>query len=84
LRPPDASGHVSTELVGGDTGSAVSPLPLPSPELFLEAGFTLVHRAVSVGVGAPVLEGIMRRAVQHADALRHGAATALTPSQPLL
>ncbi len=61
-QPPDAWVHVSTELIEGDTGSAVSALPLPAPELFFEAGFIVAGRAARAAAGQPVLEGIVRRA----------------------
>jgi hypothetical protein len=44
-------------------------LPRPAPELFLEAGFIVAGRAARATAG-PALEKIVRRAVQHAVALR--------------
>jgi hypothetical protein len=70
-QPPDASVHVSTETDGGDTRGA---LALPTPELFLEAGFIVATRAANASAGEPALVGIVHRAVQHAMALREGQA----------
>jgi hypothetical protein len=70
-RPPDASIRVSTETDGGDTHGA---LPLPTLELFLEAGFIVATRAADALAGEPALVGIVHRAVQHAMALREGQA----------
>lgn len=69
-RPPDASVNVRTGTVGCDTGSAAHALPLPAPELFLEAGFIVAVRAAVAAASLPVLEGIVRQAVHHVVALR--------------
>jgi hypothetical protein len=70
MQSPDASSRVSTELVGGDTRDAGSALPVPTPEMFLHAGFIVADRAARANAGKPVLDVIVHRAVQLAVALR--------------
>ena len=70
MQPPDASSRVSKELVGGDTRDAGSALPVPTPEMFLHAGFIVANRAACANAGKPILDEIVHRAVQHALALR--------------
>jgi hypothetical protein len=70
-RPPDASGRVGTETLGGDTGRGAAGLPVVTPELFLEAGLIVAVRASRALAGSFVVEEFLRQAVRQVAAL-HG------------
>ncbi len=69
-RPPDASVHVATGTVAGNTGGGVDGLPVVTPDLFLAAGLTVADRAVQAHPDALTVADVVRRAVQQAQVLR--------------
>jgi hypothetical protein len=64
-KPADASGRIATERDAGDIQERASPLPAPSPELFM---------AGRAGAPRSAVEEILKRAVDQAAALRGGVA----------
>jgi hypothetical protein len=81
--PPDASVHVPTGTLWHDTDEDPTVQPEVAPEISIEAGFTIALGATNAGPDEAALEATVRRAVQHAAALKRGNATVVTPS-PLL
>jgi len=69
-KPADASGRVATAPGAGDTQGPSSPLPAPSPELFIAAGVAAADNAARTGAPRSAVEEILRRAVDQAAALR--------------
>ncbi len=68
--PADASGRVAIAVHAGDTQERSSPLPDPSPELFIAAGIAVAEGASRAGAPRSAVEEILRRAVDQAAALR--------------
>ena len=73
-KPRDASERVATELDASDIREPGSPLPAPSPDLFITAGAALAGRAARSQVARTVVEEILRRAVHQAALLEPGEA----------
>lgn len=69
-RPLDASVHVRTETVGGDTGTGAVGLPFVKPGLFLEAGLIVAERASRALAEPSVVEELLWQAVRQVAALR--------------
>ena len=69
-KPPDASGRIATATDAGDVPGPFSPLPAPSPELFIAAGVAAAENAARAGAPRSAVEEILRRAVDQAAALR--------------
>jgi hypothetical protein len=66
----DASGRIAMAPDAGDIQERSSPLPAPSPELFIAAGVAAADGAVRAGAPRSAVEEILRRAVDQAAALR--------------
>lgn len=69
-KPSDASGRIATAPDAGDIQERSSPLPAPSPELFIAAGVTVAEGASRAGAPRSAVEQFLRRAVDQAAALR--------------
>jgi hypothetical protein len=54
----------------GDIREPSSPLPAPTPELFMAAGVAVAEGAARTGALRPAVEEILKRAVDQAAALR--------------
>jgi hypothetical protein len=73
-RPADASGRVATWIHEGDDHGDPPPLPALTAELFITAGAIAADRAAREHAARSKVEEILRRAVDHAAALRGEAA----------
>ncbi len=68
--PADASGRIAIAPDAGDTRERSSPLPVPSPELFIAAGVALAEGAARTGAPRSAVEEILKRALDQAASLR--------------
>jgi len=73
-KPADASGRIATAPDAGDIQEPSSPLPAPSPELFIAAGIAAADGAARMGAPRSAVEEILRRTVDQAAALRREVA----------
>jgi hypothetical protein len=68
-RPQDASGRVASGTDGSDVHGG-SPLPSPTPDLFIAAGAIVAGWAESARELRATVDGFLRRALDQAEALR--------------
>lgn len=79
-QPPDASGHVSTETLGGDTEAGAPGLPVVTPELFLEPGLIAAERASRSFSIPSLVEEVLHQAVRQVTVLRGSASKGVNHS----
>lgn len=78
-RPADASVHVPTEIIAGDSAGGPAGLPSVTPDLFLAAGAIVAHLVLGSSAPPAVVGGVLRRAVQQAGVLRKSSGPDANP-----